>query len=98
MSLKDEYFATMTSQFKRWDAEFGMLSEKGGQLSDAAAALYDEQLKTMQANRDAAYRKLQEIRKASESAWRGLQTGVDEAWVSMKHALDQASSRSRKQP
>jgi len=98
MSLKDEYFSPMTSQFKRWDAEFGMLSEKGGQLSDAAAALYVEQLKTMQANRDAAYRKLQEIRKSSESAWRGLQTGVDEAWVSMKHALDQASSRSRKQP
>ena len=96
MSMKDDYFAMMISQFKRWDAGFGMLSEKGGQMSDAAAAKYNEQLKVMRVNRDAAYKKLQEIRTASESAWRGMQAGVDDAWVSMKSALDKASSQSRK--
>lgn len=98
MSLKDEYFATMTSQFKRWDAEFGMLSDKGGQMSDAANAQFDEQLKAMRANRDATYKKLQEIRTASESAWRGMQAGVDASWASMKNALDKALSQSRKHP
>jgi hypothetical protein len=96
MSMKDDYFAMMVSRFKRWDAEFGMLSEKGGQLSDAAVAQYDGQLKAMRASRDAAYKKLQEIRTASESGWRGMQTGVDAAWVSMRHALDTASTQSRK--
>ena len=98
MSMKDDYFARMVSQFKRWDAEFGVLSEKGGQMSDAANAQYDEQLKALRANRDATYRKLQEIRTASESAWRAMQAGVDAAWVSMKKALDEASSQSRKRP
>ena len=83
MGLKDEYFATMTSQFKRWDAEFGMLSDKAG----------EEQLKTMRASRDAAYRKLQEIRNASESSWRGMQSGVDEAWDSIRATLDHARSK-----
>ena len=96
MSMKDDYFAMMVSQFKRWDAEFGMLSAKGGQMSDAAGAQYDEQLSAMRASRDAAFKKLQDIRTASESAWRGMQSGVDAAWVSMKNALDQASFQSRK--
>jgi hypothetical protein len=95
MSLKDEYFAKMVSQFKRWDAEFGMLGEKGGQSSGAADAQFDEQLKGLRASRDAAYRKLQEIRTAGESGWRGTQAVVDAAWISMRMALDQASSQSR---
>lgn len=98
MGMKEDYFAMMVSRFKRWDAEFGMLSEKGGQMSDAANAQYNEQLKAMRASRNAAYKKLQEIRTASESAWRGMQAVVDAAWVSMKNALDKASSQSRKRP
>jgi hypothetical protein len=95
MSLKDEYFATMVSRFKRWDAEFGMLSEDGGQMGDAGNAQLAEQLKSLRASRDATYRKLQEIRTAGESGWRGMQAAVDAAWVSMRMALDQASSQSK---
>jgi len=99
MSIKDDYFAAMVSQFKRWDAEFGMLSvsEKGRQVSGAAAdAQFDEQLKGMRANRDVTYKKLQELRTASESAWRSMQAGVDAGWISIKSALDTASSQSKK--
>jgi hypothetical protein len=95
MSLKDEYFAMMISRFKRWDAEFGMLNEDGGQTGDAGNARLDEQLKALRASRDAAYRKLQEIRTSGESSWRGMQAVVDAAWVSLRMALDQASSQSR---
>jgi hypothetical protein len=98
MSMKDDYFAKMVSQFKRWDAEFGMLGERDGQVSDAAHARFDEQRSVMLANRNAAYKKLQEIRTASESTWRGRQNEVDAAWVLMKNALDKALSQSGKQP
>jgi hypothetical protein len=96
MSLKDEYFAMMVSRFKRWDAELGMLGEKGGQSSGAADAQFDEQLKALRASRNAAYSRLQEIRSASESGWRSLQAVVDPAWISMRMALDQASSQAKK--
>ena len=95
MSLKDEYFAMMVSRFKRWDAELGMLSEDGGQASDAEYARLGEQLKALRASRDAAYKKLQEIRTASESGRRSLQAAVDPAWMSMRTALDQAVSQSK---
>ena len=94
MSLKDEYFAMMIARFKRWDAELGMLSEDGGQTSDAGKAHLEEQ-KALRASRDAAYTKLQEIRTASESGWRSLQAAVDAAWIPMRSALDQAASRSK---
>ena len=96
MSLKDEYFAMMTSQFRRWDARFGMLTEDAGPTIAAADARYDEKIKAMLADRDVAYRKLQEIRTASESTWRGMQVAVDEAWISLKNALDTVSTGSGK--
>jgi len=95
MSLKDEYFAMMVSRFKRWDAELGMLGEKGGQTSGAADAQLDEQLEALRATRNATYSRLQEIRTASESGWRSLQAAVDPAWTSMRTALDQASSQAK---
>lgn len=96
MSLKDEYFAMMTSQFRRWDARFGMLTEDTGTTITAVDARYDQQIKAMRAERDVAFRKLQEIRTANESAWRGMQAGVDEAWISLKNALDTAVTESGK--
>ena len=98
MSLKDEYFAMMTSQFRRWDARFGMLTEDAGPTVAAADARYEKQIKAMRTERDVAYRKLQEIRTANESAWRSMQAGVDEAWVSLKNALERAVTESGKRP
>jgi hypothetical protein len=65
MSKKDEYFTTMESQIKKWDAEVDSLRARSDQTSADARAKYDEQLKAMRANRDAAHKKLQEIRTAS---------------------------------
>ncbi|MEP7068134.1 MAG: hypothetical protein ABI789_02790 [Usitatibacter sp.] len=96
MSKKDEYFAAMEAQIKKWDAEVDKLRAKGEQMSDEASAKYADQLKAMRANRDAAYMKLQEMRTASELAWQHMQSGMDAAWASMKNALDKASSQFKK--
>ncbi len=79
MSKKDDYFALMEAQIKKWDAEVDKLSAKGAQLSAEARAKYDEQIKAMRANRDAANKKLREMRTASESAWQHMQAGMDAA-------------------
>ena len=96
MSKKDEYFAMMEGQIKKWDAEVDKLRVKGEQMGADASAKYAEQLKAMRANRDAAYKKLQEMRTANESAWEHMQSGIDAAWGSMKNALDKASSQFKK--
>ena len=98
MSLKDEYCDRMTSQFKRWDAEFGMLSEKAREMSDGASTQIDGQINAMRTSRDAASRSLVELRKASESGWRRMQSDMDTTWDSLKLALQTALSRSRNLP
>ena len=85
----------MDSQIKKWDAEVDKLRAKGEHLSAEARAKYDEQLKAMRAGRDAANKKLQEMRAASESAWQhmqvggGLRVGVDEErlWIRLRRSL-----------
>jgi len=47
MSNKDEYFTTMESQIKKWDAEVDKLRLRSDQMSADARAKYDEQLKAM---------------------------------------------------
>ncbi len=92
MSMKDDYVAIMESQIKSWDTEVDKLSAKAEQMNADARAKYAEQLKTMRANRDAAYKKLQEMQAANESAWQQMQAGVDAAWAATKSATDQASA------
>ena len=96
MAKKDEYFAMMESQIKKWDAEVDHLNAKAKQMSADARARYEEQIKAMRVDRDTAYSKLREMRTASESAWQQMQSGVDAAWTSMKNALDKASSQFKK--
>jgi len=96
MSKKDEYFAMMESQIRKWDAEVDKLRAKSAQMSAEARIKYEEQLMAMRANRDAANKKLREIQTASEAAWQNMQAGMDAAWASMKNALDKASSQFKK--
>ena len=44
MSKKDEYFAMMESQIKKWDAEVDKLRAKSDQASAEARAKFSEQL------------------------------------------------------
>lgn len=96
MNAKDDYFAMIQSQIRKWDAEVDKLSAKAGQLSADTRARYEEQLKAMRAERDAANKKLQDMRAAGESAWQHLRAGLDASWESMKSALDKASSQFKK--
>ena len=96
MSKKDEYLARMESQLKKWDTEFDRLRAKSEQMSAEARAKFADQLKAMRANRDAAFRKLTELQGTSESAWQHMRAGVDEAWETMKNALEKASSKFKK--
>ena len=75
----DSIFADHKSQIKKWDAEVDKLNAKAKRMSAEARAKYDEQLSAMRASRDAAYKKLQELRTTSESAWQQMEAGMDAA-------------------
>ena len=49
MSKKDDYFANMDSQIKKWDAEVDKVRIKSEQMGTEAHTRFAEQLKTMRA-------------------------------------------------
>ena len=96
ISKKDDYFAKMDSQMKKWDAEVDKLRAKSEQMGTEARAKFAEQLKAMRATRDVAFKKLEELHGSSESAWRHLEAGVEAGWASMRSALEKASAKFKK--
>lgn len=96
MSKKDDYFTRMEAQIKKWDVEVDKLRTKNEQMSAEARGKFAEQLKSLRTARDAAFKKLEELHGASESAWQHMEDGVDAAWATMKSALEKASSKLKK--
>ncbi|MCG6876038.1 MAG: coiled coil domain-containing protein [Betaproteobacteria bacterium] len=92
MGMKNEYVAIMESQIKTWDAEVDKLSAIADKMNADARTKYGEHLKKMRTNRDAAYKKLQEMQAANESAWQQMKADMEGAWAAMKSATDQASA------
>jgi hypothetical protein len=50
----------------------------------------------MRVNRDAAYKKLAEMRAATESVGKQMQAGLDATWESMRQGLETAAASFKK--
>jgi hypothetical protein len=96
MGMQTEYFTKMESQLKKWDADIDKLSATGAKTGAEASAKYKEQLKAMRVNRDAAYKKLAEMRTATESAGMQMQAGLNATWESMRKGLETAAASFKK--
>ena len=92
MGTQAEYFTTMESQLKKWDADIDTLNATGAKASAEASAAYQEQVIAMRVNRDAAYKKLAEMRAATESVGKQMQAGLDATWESMRKGLETAAA------
>ena len=85
MGMHDEYFKRMETQLKKWDADVDALNASGEKASVEARATYKEQVKALRVDRDAAYKKLREMRAAGEKA--GLDRARARRWPGSKGAL-----------
>jgi uncharacterized coiled-coil DUF342 family protein len=96
MSMNSEYLARMETQLKKWDADVDALAAKGEKANAEARAAYHERIKDLRVSRDAAQRRFQEIRAATESAGAQMQTGMEVAWKTMQKTLEKLSADLRK--
>ena len=92
MGTHDEYFKKMDAQLKKWDADVDALNASGEKASAEARDTYKEQVKALRVDRDAAYKKLREMRAAGEKAGLEMKVGMDVAWQAMKKGLEKAAS------
>ncbi len=93
MANRKEYIDKLTTQLEQWDNEIDKLEAKAEQARSDAKGDYQMQLQELQSKRREAENRIKEIREAGEGAWQELKSGTEEAFDTMKKALDNAMSR-----
>jgi septation ring formation regulator EzrA len=96
MDKHAEYVTAMEKQLKKWDADVDALAAEGENASAKVRAAYQLQVKNLRTSRDAAQKRLEEIRASSEAAAAQMQAGMQSAWDTMQKTLKRVSSDLRK--
>lgn len=95
MSEKGAYLKKLEAQLEEWDAEIDRLRAKAKSARADAQLAYEKQLNELRAKRKQAVDRMEELRHASEGAWRDMKAGLDAAWSSLHDALNKARARFR---
>ena len=93
MSTKDEYVRKMHSRLDLWNAEIDKLAAKADHAEAEVRTEYHKHIDELRAKRDAASKRLDEIRQTGEGAWEDLKAGAEMAWDAIGEAIDSAKSR-----
>ena len=92
MTTRHEYIEKLKNKLDEWDADIDALE---AEMSRAKADLKFEmrdQLSAIRLKRDNARLKLRELSGAGEEAWVDLKAGAEDAWNSLREALEKARS------
>ena len=96
MNKQTDYVAKMESQMKKWDADVDALAAAGDKAAAASRATYQECVKGLRANRDAARKTLLEMQAASQDAGKKMQEKLNASWEAMQKSLEKASADLKK--
>jgi predicted nucleic acid-binding Zn-ribbon protein len=88
MSEREQYVEKAKARIDQWNADIEKLQAKAGEAKADAKIEYEKQLRELRAQRDEAKEKLDEIAKASDSAWDDMKAGFESAWDKISSAFD----------
>jgi uncharacterized coiled-coil DUF342 family protein len=89
---RDEYVEKMKAQIDDWNGKLQQWEQEVDKAQSGAKAQYQAQIDTMRRQRDEAIKRLDEMRSASEAAWKDLSLGFENAWKSLADSFDKAWS------
>lgn len=89
---RDEYVETMKAQIDDWNVKLQKWEKEVETAQSSAKAQYQAQIDSMRRQRDEAIKRLDEMRSASEAAWKDLSLGFENAWKSLADSFDKAWS------
>lgn len=93
---RDEYVEKMKAQIDEWNGKLHQWEQEVEKAQSSVRAQYHAQIEAMRRQRDDAVRRLDEMRAASEAAWKDLSLGFENAWKSLADSFDKAWSEYRK--
>ena len=91
---KEEFQKNFDARLKDLDAEIAKLREKGRDLKDDAKTTWDRKMAELEAKRDVARAKLDEVSHSSAEGWKDIQKGAQSAWDELDKAIKDASRES----
>lgn len=92
MSMKKAYEQKLLGQLDEWSAEIDKLRAKADSAKVHAQLKYYKQTEELRSMRDAASKKLGELKEAGDDAWEDVKAGIDSAWHSLSSSIKSAAS------
>jgi hypothetical protein len=83
----------MKTKLDEWNSEISKLEVKARQKEAEARQDYDQRIEALKAKRQEVNASLDQMRQASEAAWKDLKAGIDLAANALGEALRSAASR-----
>lgn len=93
MNAREAYQQKMEAQLKQWDAEIAKLRARADEAKAQAKIEYYQQIGQLQKKQESARQKLDEMKRAGDSAWQDLKAGLELAWQDLGSAVESAVSR-----
>jgi predicted nucleic acid-binding Zn-ribbon protein len=93
MASRQEYVGKMKAQLDEWKDEIDKLEEKISAASEATKERLEPHLEKARVARDAAARKLAELKEAGESSWESVQAEVEHVWKTFKQSVNYFKSQ-----
>ena len=90
---RNEYVAQAQEKLELINARIVELEAKASEKQGDARREFKDKLSGIRESKDKAERRLNELRAASKPAWEDLKLGVEQAWVSLSNAVDNAGER-----
>jgi SMC interacting uncharacterized protein involved in chromosome segregation len=93
MNMKEAYEKKLQSKLNEWRAEIDKLKAKAEAAEADAQLEYYRKIDELRTMQEAASKKLDELRDASDDAWEDLKSGIDSAWDALSSSIKSANSR-----
>jgi chromosome segregation ATPase len=84
---------TLQAQLKEWGIDLEKFRAKADKTKTEAKIKLDNEVATLRTKMGEAQKKLEELKKAGDSASGELKKGVENAWVELKKAFDNATTK-----
>lgn len=93
MNEKNAYEQKMQARMDAWSADLEKLKAKAAEADAEARIRLNDEIRKVEAKKQAAEAKLKQLKAASDDAWQDLREGFDGASVALKSALESAAAR-----
>jgi predicted RNase H-like nuclease (RuvC/YqgF family) len=93
MATRDEYVEMLKRQLDEWNGDIDALEAKLAEIAGPAREKLEPYLAKSLENRDAAIRKLAELKGSGEESWDKLESEAEHIWKTLRQSINYFKSQ-----